>query len=116
MPAGLGEIVMMESPELPSDEDLSVMFWKCLNEINRPYVATILVYLFTCLVFGIAVWKSFAIAAIIGYSIFVRFGRQLLMKVAVLLFIVTIVEWSGVVGHISGWPALARSMIKPDMN
>jgi hypothetical protein len=84
---------------------------KHFNEINRPYVATILVYFFTCLVFDVSVWKSFAIAAIVGYSIFVRFGRQLLMKVAVFLFIVTIVEWSGVVGHMSGWPALARSMI-----
>jgi hypothetical protein len=102
--------------ELPSHDALNAMFWKRVDEINQQHVIATLVYLFAALVFDVPAWKSFAIAAMVGYCIFARFGRALLVKSAVILLMISLVEWSGAFGHMNHWFSYARGVVSQNIS
>ena len=97
--------------DMLSDEAINALFWKRVSEIRAQHVIATLVYFFTCVVFNVPLWKSFIVAGIVAYCLFIRFGRGLLVRLAVILLVIVLTEWSGAVGHLSDWVSVARDAI-----
>src|ERR1700760_4719826 len=94
-----------------SDEAANALFWKRVSEIRAQHVVATLIYFFSCVVFNVPLWKSVVVAGIIAYCLFIHFGRGLLIRLAVVLLVIALTEWTGAVGHLGDWVSLARTAI-----
>jgi hypothetical protein len=106
---------MKDQLRLPKDSELQAIFAKRLLEITPQYMFATGVYLAAALEFGVPAWKSLAIAAVVGYAIWIRFGRHLLVKTAVFLMILTLVEWSNVFPPVSQWSRLVGTVLNRNL-
>jgi hypothetical protein len=70
------------------------------------------VYLFAPLVFGAPVWKSLVIGFLAIWAIFIKFARHQLMRVAPILFMLTLLEFSGALPPMAQWPAQLAAIVK----
>lgn len=106
---------MEGNSRLPKESELQALFTKRLFEITPQYMFATAVYLAAALEFGVPVWKSLAITAVVGYAIFIRFGRHLLVKIAVFLMMLTLIEWSNVFPPVSQWSTLVGTALNRNL-
>jgi hypothetical protein len=111
----MGIRAMEDKLRLPKESELRAIFEKRLLEITPQYMFATAVYLAAALEFGVPVWKSLAIAAVVGYAIWIRFGRHILVKAAVFLMMLTLVEWSNVFPPVSQWAAFVGTLLNRNM-
>jgi hypothetical protein len=100
----------------PNDERLQNLFHKRVREMTLPRVSSIAIYFFVALEFGAPLWKCFAIAAAVGYCLFVGMGRGIFVRVSVVLLILALVEFSGVMPPMSHWGDFLGTLMKRDLS